>query len=214
MNDIYARQFHRVISGTSPLRGFAKVGDSLQNLIFIPMNEFHKDGFHKNFLYSLKKEFKEFCHTMTTEVLHAGHQLTMTIAHGIKDLVSEDGSTSPTNRMDAVNQPNGIQESLGMAYNALEKELESTAETIVAVPIQQYERAGTGGYMRSVIRAMPVAILRPAAGVSEALSYTLLGMRNQMNPQAKSDADDEFDASHSVFLSPGNRGAFPTTDGR
>lgn len=81
------------------------------------------------------------------------------------------------------------------------------------MPIQQYEQTGVEGYFRSVIRAMPVAVLRPAAGVTEALSYTLLGLRNHINPQAKSDADDEWDASHSVFLSAGGGGGEASATG-
>ena len=49
---------------------------------------------------------------------------------------------------------------------------------------------------------MPVAVLRPAAGLSEALSYTLLGLRNHINPEAKIDADDAWDANHSMFITP------------
>jgi len=205
VNDIYERQLHKVISGAAPLRGLSKLGDGLQNLIFIPISEYKKHGFDKNFLRVLKQSAASFIFTLTTEALHASHQLTMLVANSIKDLVSDESSVKneSTNKMidGQQQQPHDVKESLNYAYGALKRELGSTHEMIVAVPVRQYEHSGAGGYMKSVIRALPVAILRPAAGLSEAISYTLLGLRNQLNPEAKLDAEDEWSADHSIFLS-------------
>ena len=138
ISDVYERQFYRVMSGTGYTRGLGKVGQGFQNLIFVPMSEYEKDGLNKNFLYSIKKSTTSLVHTIATEILHASHQLTMTIANFTKNMVSE----GTDDRMDEGQQPRDIRESLGMAYGALERELGSTAETIVAVPIQQYEQTG------------------------------------------------------------------------
>jgi autophagy-related protein 2 len=205
VNNIHERQLHRVISGVAPLRGLSKVGSGLQNLIYIPASEYHKHGFDDNFLRVLRQSTSNFIHTVTTEVLHASHQLTMFVANSIKDLVSDEvsgGATSPTARRS--HQPEGIQESLSLAYGALQREIGTAAETIIAVPIRQYERTGAGGYVKSVIRAMPIAVLRPAAGVSEAISYTLLGLRNQLDPNSRVDEEDEWNADHSMFLGTDN----------
>jgi hypothetical protein len=51
---------------------------------------------------------------------------------------------------------------------------------------------------------MPIAVLRPAAGVSEAISYTLLGLRNQLDPNSRVDEEDEWNADHSMFLGTDN----------
>jgi hypothetical protein len=48
-----------------------------------------------------------------------------------------------------------------------------------------------------VIRALPVAILRPTAGAAEALSYTLLGLRNNLDPSARRDEEDMWEVTHS-----------------
>lgn len=45
---------------------------------------------------------------------------------------------------------------------------------------REYQRSGTGGVISSVIRAVPIAVLGPAAGAAQAASYTFLGMRNQV----------------------------------
>ena len=36
--------------------------------------------------------------------------------------------------------------------------------------------------MRAVVRAVLIAVLRPMIGASEAVSKTLLGLRNQLDP--------------------------------
>ena len=39
--------------------------------------------------------------------------------------------------------------------------------------------------MRAVIRAVPIAVLRPMIGASEAVSKTLLGLQNTMDPNVR-----------------------------
>lgn len=65
---------------------------------------------------------------------------------------------------------------------------------------RQYTRSGPGGVLRSVIRAIPVAILRPTAGAAEALSYTLLGLRNNLDPTKRRDEEDMWEVNHSDII--------------
>ena len=50
--------------------------------------------------------------------------------------------------------------------------------------------------MKCIVRALPVAILRPVAGAAEALSYTLLGLRNNIDPAKRRDEEDMWNTSH------------------
>jgi hypothetical protein len=63
---------------------------------------------------------------------------------------------------------------------------------------RQYQRSGPGGVIREVIRALPVAVLRPTAGAAEALSYTLLGLRNNIDPSVRRDEEDMWNVDHSA----------------
>ena len=65
--------------------------------------------------------------------------------------------------------------------------MKSTAQTVIAVPIQEYKRAGTAGAVRSVIKAVPVAVVNPMLGAAEGLSRVLLGARNALDPQIRND---------------------------
>lgn len=44
--------------------------------------------------------------------------------------------------------------------------------------------------MRAVVRAVPVAVLKPMIGVTEALSNVLLGLRNTIDPNKKLQSED------------------------
>ncbi len=61
---------------------------------------------------------------------------------------------------------------------------------------RQYHKNGAGGALKSIVRALPVAILRPAAGAAEALSYTLLGLRNDIDPAKRSEEEDMWNVEH------------------
>lgn len=89
-------------------------------------------------------------------------------------------------------QPSGVVEGLEQAYASVSRELGSATETVVAIPIRQYIQSGSGpgGYLKSVIRALPIAVLRPMAGIAEGISYTMLGLRNNVDPAARIDEED------------------------
>ncbi|RHY40984.1 hypothetical protein DYB34_007991 [Aphanomyces astaci] len=71
-------------------------------------------------------------------------------------------------------------------------ELHVVAKTIVAVPLLEYQRTGSHGYVKSVIRAVPVAVLRPMIGATEAMSRALIGVRNAVDPEMKEDMENKF----------------------
>jgi autophagy-related protein 2 len=55
-------------------------------------------------------------------------------------------------------------------------------QTIIAVPIKVYEKSGPQGAVKAVIRAVPVAVLKPVIGATEAVSKTLMGIENSLDP--------------------------------
>ena len=65
-------------------------------------------------------------------------------------------------------------------YTHIYRETKFAYESVIAIPIRQYEQEGTTGAVSTVIRNMPIAVLRPVAGLAEGLSYTILGMHKYM----------------------------------
>jgi autophagy-related protein 2 len=103
------------------------------------------------------------------------------------------------------NQPGDVKEGLRSAYKSLSKNFTLAGQTILALPLEVHERSGSEvglqpscssllissqGAVRTVVRAVPIALLRPMIGASEAVSKTLLGLRNTVDPMKRH--DDEY----------------------
>ncbi|KAG0332292.1 autophagy- protein 2 [Podila horticola] len=90
------------------------------------------------------------------------------------------------------NQPADINEGMELAYKSLSKNIGTAAHTIFAVPMEVYERTGAQGSVRAVIRAVPVAVLKPMIGATEAFSKVLIGIRNSIDPAQRLQMEDKY----------------------
>ncbi|RKP14359.1 ATG C terminal domain-containing protein [Piptocephalis cylindrospora] len=88
--------------------------------------------------------------------------------------------------------PSGLTEGLEQAYRSLSRNMGMAAHTIFAVPMEVYEQTGTSGTARAVVKAVPVAILRPMIGASEAFSKTLMGLRTSVDPSQRAEMEDKY----------------------
>ncbi|RKP36793.1 ATG C terminal domain-containing protein [Dimargaris cristalligena] len=86
-------------------------------------------------------------------------------------------------------QPQNLQEGMQQAYRTLAKNFNEAAQTILAIPAEVYEKSGQDS-VQTVLKAVPIAILKPMIGTSEALSKTLLGLRNTLDPSQLQQMED------------------------
>ncbi|CAG8460243.1 5160_t:CDS:10 [Ambispora gerdemannii] len=116
--------------------------------------------------------------------------------HSGSNLVAESDSDSDDNVKELIskyaNQPADINEGIEEAYKSLRQNIGTAAHTIFAVPMEVYEKTGTQGTVKAVIRAVPVAVLKPMIGASEAVSKTLLGLRNTIDPNKLLQMEDKY----------------------
>ena len=118
---------------------------------------------------------------MTVETLTTSCRLAKYVARTLDDIVTDE-KPSHTRAAEQFSQPDGLMDGLEHARDALSRGMNGAVHTIVAVPLE-YKRAG----MKSVIKAVPVAVLRPVIGVTEAAGHALLGVRNSLAPFRKED---------------------------
>ncbi|KAF9958790.1 autophagy- protein 2 [Mortierella alpina] len=108
-------------------------------------------------------------------------------------LSAPTGSSSRANKVSKyANQPADINEGMELAYKSLSKNIGTAAHTIFAVPMEVYERTGAQGSVRAVIRAVPVAVLKPMIGATEAFSKVLIGIRNSIDPAQRLQMEDKY----------------------
>ncbi|TRM57600.1 hypothetical protein BD626DRAFT_514419 [Schizophyllum amplum] len=113
-----------------------------------------------------------------------------------EDLVyGEGGSSDEDSEGDRISkyaeQPEGVQAGVRSAYKSLSRNLNSAAQTILAVPMEMYERSSEG-VVRPVIRRSPDSGLKPMIGASEAVSKTLLGLHNTLDPGVRADNEAKY----------------------
>ncbi|KAJ2625222.1 autophagy- protein 2 [Coemansia sp. RSA 1358] len=109
------------------------------------------------------------------------------------------------NKSKYARQPENLSEGMRQAYSSLRSNVGSAVQTILAIPVVVQESTEDGdsgegalgrspvhGSVRAVVRAVPVAVLKPMIGATEAVSKTLLGLRNTMEPTRRGQLEDKY----------------------
>jgi hypothetical protein len=177
VRDITSSQMHKFLAGTAAVRPLVHVGQGVANLVLIPLRQYRRDG---KLLRGIKDGTFAFLRTVTIETLTTGSRIAGAIARTLDDVISPADQVGRLGEAHHAAQPDGVRASLGQAYTSLSREVQLAANAVVAIPYEEGEERG--GYVRTVVRALPVAVLRPVVGASEAVSFVLLGFRNQLQP--------------------------------
>ncbi|CAG8708357.1 6789_t:CDS:2, partial [Funneliformis mosseae] len=214
---IKSTQVPNVVSGVAPIRSLVNLGSGVADLILLPIEQYKKDG---RIIRGLQKGTESFARATTMEAIRfgtklaVGTQILLEQADEILSFESQTGtntrsSTNPTistidEEFDSeednikeliskyADQPADLNEGIEAAYKSLRANIGTAAHTIFAVPMEVYEKTGTQGTVKAVIRAVPVAVLKPMIGASEAVSKTLLGLRNTIDPNKKLQMEDKY----------------------
>ena len=66
----------------------------------------------------------------------------------------------------------------------------SAGETVIAIPQEVAESGSAAGAGKTVLKAIPVAIIRPLIGASGAVSNTLMGIHNTLDSNQQRNIED------------------------
>ncbi|BGP35945.1 autophagy-related protein 2 [Rhodotorula toruloides] len=221
--DVKAHQLADVVGGIAPIRSVVNVGAGMANLVLLPMEQYRKDGRVVRGLQKGAQAFAKQTTLEAINVgakLATGTQVILEQAeHVLGAKFSEPVSAeaiapfapelphdspnqledslvdarSPDLRSRYAEQPADFREGVQSAYKTLGNNFKEAAQTILAVPMEVYERSGNEGAVRAVVRAVPIAVLKPMIGASGAVSKALLGLRNTLDPNAQqSELEDKY----------------------
>ncbi|KAE9409647.1 hypothetical protein BT96DRAFT_953466 [Gymnopus androsaceus JB14] len=193
--DVKATQLVDVISGVAPIRSIVNVGSGIADLVLLPIAQYKKDG---RIVHGVQKGTTSFVKSTAIEAIKLGAKLatgTQVILEQAEGVLG-GSSDEDENALDLISkyadQPVNVKEGVQSAYKSLQRNFNSAAQTILAVPMEVYERSGNEGPVRSVIRAVPIAVLKPMIGASEAVSKTLLGLHNTLDPNLRHENDAKY----------------------
>lgn len=160
--DVKANQLADVISGVSPIRSMVNVGSGVADLILLPIEQYRKDG---RVARGVQRGTNSFVKSTALEMmklgarLATGTQVVLERAEGVLGNQSdsvilettepslddelEDAMAEPSREKSRyANQPTNVREGLRGAYSSLSNNFNSAAQTILAVPMEVYERKG------------------------------------------------------------------------
>lgn len=167
--DVKATQLVEVISGVAPIRSVVNVGSGVADLVLLPIAQYKKDG---RIVRGVQKGTTAFMKSTAIEAiklgarLATGTQVILEQAEGIlggqfkypvttetvqsnfgddfaqrdSDSNDEDGESADISKY--AQQPEDIKEGMQSAYRSLQRNFNSAAQTILAVPMEVYERSG------------------------------------------------------------------------
>ncbi|BGP28124.1 autophagy-related protein 2 [Rhodotorula toruloides] len=221
--DVKAHQLADVVGGIAPIRSVVNVGAGMANLVLLPMEQYRKDGRVVRGLQKGAQAFAKQTTLEAINIgakLATGTQVILEqaehvlgakfsqpvsaeaiapfapdVPHDPQDRLEDSlvGDGMPDLRSRYAEQPADFREGVQIAYKTLGDNVKEAAQTILAVPMEVYERSGNEGAVRAVVRAIPIAVLKPMIGASGAVSKALLGLRNTLDSNSQqSELEDKY----------------------
>jgi len=214
MPDIRGNQLLDVLGGINYVRPFANIGGGVRDLILVPVKEYRRDG---RLLQGTGKGVVTFGKTLTNEIVKVGAKMAVGAQKGLEwgeGLI--EGKVAATSSREGVrfddedfddemesdprvvtlspyaDQPANIKQGIRRAIESLVRNAKSASETVIAIPQEVAESGSAAGAGKTVLKAIPVAIIRPLIGASGAVSNTLMGIHNSLDSNQQRNIEDVF----------------------
>lgn len=188
IKEICNTQLYKFLANARPFEPFTDVGQGLTDLMILPYEAF-KQG--DSIQRAMKNGVKSLAETVAFQTLATTSGLTKMAAGLMADSLGlkgrNDASDPLPSRPHAI--PKGVGDARLHAAKSLARGVSAANYKVVIVPYREYQRNGVSGAVTSVIKAIPVLLVAPLSGATEAASYTLLGARNALRPDLRKEEE-------------------------
>jgi len=207
-----SHQRHRCLAGVSfpPINTVANIGSGLTNLVLMPLEQYQRDG---RIVHGVKRGTVSFVRTIAVETLGAISRAAMTaqsLLEHARDVLTPSPFREPSGRIEGsvsaqlhhrglssspgalLAQPRNVQEGLERGRDSIAREVKRVAYVLVAIPFDELQQGGPTAAIKSVLRGVPIAVIRAGLGMSQALSSGLVGLRNTVDPEIGKEAEQKY----------------------
>jgi len=190
LRDICATQMHKFLSNSRPFEPITRISGGVADLFVLPWDAY-KNGDSVN--RALRSSLSSLAGTVTYETLTNTSRITGYIAGKMAKVSA--GSLSPAiSHYDPlpsrpIETPKRVGDASRHALESLARGVQTANYKIVVIPFREYRRKGATGAVTSMLKGIPVAVVAPVSGATEALSYTLLSARNQILPEVRKEEE-------------------------
>ena len=185
VEDICSTQAHKFFTRAAPVQLLSTLGDGVADLaMVIIVPEDNASAYLKNVVVGTTS----FASKVAVEAISTSAKLTRFAAN---QLTNKALARSPLpSRPRSV--PRNAGDAAAHAYESMMRGLCEANHNICVVPYREYQHSGASGAARGAMRGIPLGVVAPIAGASEALSYTLLGIHNQLRPDKRKEEENSF----------------------
>ena len=185
IEDICSTQAHKFLTRAAPVQLLSTLGDGVADLaLVIIVPEDNASAYLKNVVGGTTS----FASKVAVEAISTSAKLTRFAAN---QLTNKALATSPLPSRPR-NVPRNAGDTFSHASKSLVRGLREANHNICVIPYREYQQSGASGAARGAMRGIPLGVVAPIAGASEALSYTLLGIRNQLRPDKRKEEENSF----------------------
>jgi Autophagy-related protein C terminal domain len=182
VKDICSTQLLQFIIKARPLEPITQLSGAATDMIVLPWEAFQNG---ESIQKALRSGIKGLSKTIAYELLTISSKTAQFLAGNASRMSmppSAAGDFLPSRPM---NVPRGVLDTAPHAFESINRGIQAANHRIIIVPYREFHRIGTTGAVKSVIRGIPVALAAPASGAAEALSFALIGVRNQVRPDIR-----------------------------
>jgi len=186
IEDICATQMYKFLTSTRYFEPVSHVATSAADMVVLPW-EAIKNG--ESVRKALRAGVKAFTGAVAYEACATTSRATQFLADQVSRIPSsstEPGVPLPSRPLST---PRDIIDTAPHVVESLARGFQAANYRVVIVPFREYRRRGATGAATSVLRGIPVAIAAPASGAVEAVSFALLGARNQIRPDIRKEEE-------------------------
>eukprot|EP00835_Amoeboradix_gromovi_P002821 NODE_168_length_16247_cov_0.199591.p7 type:complete len:217 gc:universal NODE_168_length_16247_cov_0.199591:14647-15297(+) len=174
------QQLVNAAMGIGAIKTVTNIGSGIADLVYMPVKQYQADG---RVLLGMKNGINSFFESTTGESLDLGAKAilkTQELLKYVENMITL-GEIVPLTRSKYSNQPTDMKEGLFGGFKALQQSL---SDSIIA--IKYADQQG------NLSQAVPIILIKPLLGMSDLLGKTLLGIRNQIEPEHKAAMDDKY----------------------
>mmetsp|Transcript_1787 Transcript_1787/g.3835 ORF Transcript_1787/g.3835 Transcript_1787/m.3835 type:complete len:2049 (+) Transcript_1787:263-6409(+) len=187
IEDVCATQAHKFLTRASPFQPFSNLGDPLADLAMVLVVP---EGNITDYFKNIVGGTTHFAGKVAFEALSTSAKITRFAANQLSSKALRSSGVRSSLPRRPRNVPRHAGDAAGHAYESVAGGLREANYKIVTIPLREYQNKGAGGAACSALRGIPIGVIAPIAGASEALSYTLLGLRNQLRPDMRKEEEE------------------------
>jgi autophagy-related protein 2 len=191
VQEICATQLHKFLTNARPFEPFANVSSGVADLVVLPY-EALRNG--EEVRRAIRSGITSLAGIVAFEALTTTSRLTQ---YAAKKMANAVGGTAPQpSNITAsslpsrpLETPKGVGDVAGHVMESLARGVQVANYKVIVVPYREYSKRGATGAAKSVLKGIPVLVVAPLSGATEAISYTLLGARNALRPDIRKEEE-------------------------